>query len=208
MINVYIKANKKAIIIGKKDVLISDIADVEGNKDIIKDIKNIKVLTINHNKNKKNNYLLSILQVIDKIQNKYEDIVIHNVGEEDIIVSYQPPSKQTKSKEIINILKVIFVCLILFAGGGIAIMTFHTDAAVPDVFIRLYSLFLGKENENPILIEIPYSIGLAVGIIVFFNHFSSKRLTDDPTPIEVEMRLYERDVEDCIIETLSKEGKN
>ncbi|MCT4596795.1 MAG: stage V sporulation protein AA [Vallitalea sp.] len=208
MINIYIKANKKAIIIGKKDVLISDIADVEGKKDIINEIKNIKVLTINHNRNKKNNYLLSILQVIDKIQDKYEDIVIHNVGEEDIIVSYQPQSKQTKSKDVINILKVIFVCLILFAGGGIAIMTFHTDAAVPDVFVRLYSLFLGKENENPILIEIPYSIGLAVGIIVFFNHFSSKRLTDDPTPIEVEMRLYERDVEDCIIETLSKEGKN
>jgi stage V sporulation protein AA len=208
MINIYIKANKKAIIIGKKDVLISDIADVEGKKDIINEIKNIKVLSINQNRNKKNNYLLSILQVIDKIQDKYEDIVIHNVGEEDIIVSYQPRSKQTKSKDVINILKVIFVCLILFAGGGIAIMTFHTDAAVPDVFVRLYSLFLGKENENPILIEIPYSIGLAVGIIVFFNHFSSKRLTDDPTPIEVEMRLYERDVEDCIIETLSKEGKN
>ncbi len=95
--------------------------------------------------------------------------------------------------------------MILFTGGGIAIMTFHTDAAVPDVFVRLYSLFLGKENLNPIIIEIPYSIGIAAGIIVFFNHFSSKRLTDDPTPIEVEMRLYERDVDDCIIKNLSQE---
>ena len=42
--------------------------------------------------------------------------------------------------------------------------------------------------------EIPYSIGLAVGITVFFNHCSKRKLTTDPTPIEVEMTTYEEEV--------------
>lgn len=204
MNNVYIKASKKVSIEGKKEVIIDDIADIEGRKDIIDKIKNIIVFTIDTDEKK--NYLLSIITVITEIQKVFENILIHNVGEEDIIISYSPKKKECKYKNLINIFKVIFVCITLFTGGGIAIMTFHTDAAVPDVFVKLYSLFLGEENLNPLIIEIPYSIGLAVGIIVFFNHFSSKKLTDDPTPIEVEMRLYERDVEDCIIENLSDEG--
>lgn len=201
---IYIKASKKVNIIGKKEVTINDIADVEGKKDIVEEIKQINVFTIDEDKKK--NYLLSIITIISEIQKFYEDILIQNVGEEDIIISYSPKKKQSKHKNFIKIVKVIFVCITLFTGGGIAIMTFHTDAAVPDVFVRLHSLFLGTENKNPLIIEIPYSIGLATGIIVFFNHFSSKKLTDDPTPIEVEMRLYERDVEDCIIENLIDEG--
>lgn len=203
MNHIYMKADKKVEIISTKEVLIGDIAHIEGKKDIVDEINKLRVLKVKGEEKK--NYLLSILQIIKKIQDVFPDVVLHNVGNEDIIITYCPFKKEPKHKNAIRVVKVIFVCMILFTGGGIAIMTFHTDAAVPDVFVRLYSLFLGRENLNPIIIEIPYSIGIAVGIIVFFNHFSSKRLTDDPTPIEVEMRLYERDVDDCIIKNLSQE---
>lgn len=35
--------------------------------------------------------------------------------------------------------------------------------------------------------EIMYAIGLALGIIIFYNHFGGKRLSSDPTPLEVQM---------------------
>ncbi|QUI21972.1 stage V sporulation protein AA [Vallitalea pronyensis] len=203
MDHIYIKADRKVQIISTKDVLIRDIAKIEGKKEVVDRIYKLRIMKVNGNEKK--NYLLSILQIIKKIQEVFPDAAIHNVGEEETIISYSPFKKESKHKLLIKVVKVAFVCLILFTGGGIAIMTFHTDAAVPDVFVRLYSLFLGHENLNPIIIEIPYSIGIATGIIVFFNHFSSKRLTDDPTPIEVEMRLYERDVDDCIIQNLNQE---
>lgn len=203
MDHIYVKADKKVQIISTKDVLIRDIAKIEGKKEVVDRIYKLRIMKVNGNEKK--NYLLSILQIIKKIQEVFPDAAIHNVGEEETIICYSPFKKESKYKFLIKVVKVAFVCLILFTGGGIAIMTFHTDAAVPDVFVRLYSLFLGHENLNPIIIEIPYSIGIATGIIVFFNHFSSKRLTDDPTPIEVEMRLYERDVDDCIIQNLNQE---
>ena len=58
------------------------------------------------------------------------------------------------------------------------------------------------------VLEISYSIGLALGIILFFNHFGRKKITSDPTPIEVEMYKYETDVNAAIVETAEREGNN
>lgn len=72
--------------------------------------------------------------------------------------------------------------------------------------MKIIIIFFSKKKiENPIIINLPYSIGIAVGIIVFFNHFCGKKITSDPTPIEVEMTEYEKQIEDNIIDTLSTE---
>ena len=52
--------------------------------------------------------------------------------------------------------------------------------------------------------ELMYSIGVVIGILVFFNHFGKKRFSVDPTPMEVEMRLYENDIQTTIIENYSR----
>ena len=54
------------------------------------------------------------------------------------------------------------------------------------------------------LLSIPYSIGLGMGIIIFFNHFSKFSLTDDPTPIEIEMTTYEKETNASVIDFLEK----
>ena len=35
---------------------------------------------------------------------------------------------------------------------------------------------------------------------VLFNHFGGRKITEDPTPMEVEMRVYEDDVNKTLIE--------
>ena len=62
------------------------------------------------------------------------------------------------------------------------------------MFSEVYRLVMGYEAEGATVLEASYSIGLALGIVVFFNHISSKRLNTDPTPLEVEMRLYEENI--------------
>ncbi|TCK92440.1 stage V sporulation protein AA [Natranaerovirga hydrolytica] len=202
--NIYFKASKKTII-NKKNVKIEDIAKLEGDDEaVINKIKKLPVLTITEDVKK--NYVVSILEVIKIIQAKVPNVDIQNIGEADFIICYWPNRKN--ENKLLTYIKVICVCMILFTGGAIAIMTFHTDAAVPDVFKELYRIFTGVTTENPTLLEISYSIGLALGIIVFFNHFTNVKIMDDPTPIEVEMRSYEKDVEDSIIESLVDEGEN
>jgi stage V sporulation protein AA len=101
-------------------------------------------------------------------------------------------------------MRVAFVSLILMVGAATAIMSFHTDGQIPKVFERYHSMFYGYERSNPPVIAIPYSIGLAVGILVFYNHFFGKKITDDPTPIEVEIETYEKEVTEAMVEFMEK----
>ena len=73
-------------------------------------------------------------------------------------------------------------------------MTFHIDIGIQKTFQRFYEQLMGVEKPPVTELEISYSIGLAVGIIVFFNHFSKRKITQDPTPIEVEMKKYNQDL--------------
>ena len=42
---------------------------------------------------------------------------------------------------------------------------------------------------------------------MFFNHYTKRGLREDPTPVQVEMRIYEEDVNKALIKNASREGK-
>ena len=73
-------------------------------------------------------------------------------------------------------------------------------------FTEFYRLVMNREPNGLNVLEVSYSIGLAAGIILFFNHVGGRRITKDPTPIEVAMRNYEKDVDMALIETADREG--
>ena len=85
-------------------------------------------------------------------------------------------------------------------------MAFNNDISITGVFEHFYSQILGKEKPVFSELELFYSIGLAVGIVVFFNHIGNKKLSDDVTPIEVEMNKHRKDTYETIIDsTMEKE---
>ncbi|PKM95528.1 MAG: hypothetical protein CVU84_05530 [Firmicutes bacterium HGW-Firmicutes-1] len=201
MDHIYLKAVKKATIISKKVVFVEDVAELQGSIVLIEEIKKIKLFTIPEDTSK--NYLISVMDIIEAIHKKNNQVIIHSLGEKDTIISYK--KNQEKEKKLLTLFKIGFVGAVLITGSAVAIMAFHTDTQLPKVFTEFYDMFLGSNSLQPYLIEIPYSIGLAVGISVFFNHFSKIKFTNDPTPIEVELKLYENQVDDSIIETLKEE---
>lgn len=202
---IYIKPIKKAAITSRESIYIQDISEVFAPDSILKKIKNIKILEIKELEKK--SYLVSVIDIITAIDKALPGHTINNVGEMDTIIEYSP--KAENNSFLLKLLKIIIVVIILFAGSSTAIMSFHSDAQMATIFENYYKIFFNERIENPLLINIPYSIGIALGIIVFFNHFSGKSITDDPTPIEVQMSLYEADVVDNIIDTLSvAKGQN
>jgi len=198
--DIYIKPKKKAAIVGKEHVVVKDVAEVLAAEGVQKRVENVRLLTVG---GKDGVYLLSIIDMMKAISAALPGHNINNVGEIDTVVSVKavPPKKRATVKW----LKVALVSLILFTGASTAIMTFHTDSQMGTVFQRYHKIFFGEEVEKPYIINIPYSIGLAVGIVVFFNHFGGKRITKEPTPIEIEMATYEKDVEDAMIDNLSRQ---
>ena len=86
-------------------------------------------------------------------------------------------------------------------------MTFHTDVDVPSLFHNIYESFTGRSYTGVSILEISYSIGIGLGAVFFFNHFGRRKLTQDPTPMEVEMRTYEDSVDTTIIEQQERKGR-
>jgi stage V sporulation protein AA len=202
---IYIKPNKKYLTGQTGAVHISDIAEVYAENGLKKRVDGIKLMEIKSEEDKC--YLISIIDIVRAVNTALPGHTISNLGEMDTVVEFN--KKSGKSNTLWQYVKIAFVSLLLLAGSATAIMSFHSDAQIPLVFENYYYMFFNERIENPMIIDLPYSIGLAVGIIAFFNHFSGKKLTNDPTPIEVEMTSYENQVEDNIIDTLStKKAEN
>ena len=200
--DIYIKPKKKVSLSNQTEIVVSDVAEVVAAKEITKKINNMKLLNVDTNSKKKQNYLVSVTDIITVIKKAYPDYTVNNVGEMDTWVQYL--AQKSPDKTWLKWLKIAFVVVVLFIGSSTAIMSFHTDGQIPKIFEKYYSIFFGEEKTNPAIISIPYSIGLAVGIFVFYNHFMGKKITDDPTPIEVEMEQYDREVTETMIDALSQ----
>jgi len=141
-------------------------------------------------------------QVILTIKDNKVQVI--NLGESDFIIQYQPPKKEI---QILKYLKIIMASLIIFFGSAFAIMTFNADVSVDEVFKKIYELIMGSEKEGGTILEISYSIGIPIGIIVFYNHFSKAKLSNDPTPLKVQMRVYEEELDKTLIANASREDK-
>ena len=199
---VYIKAERNVEVM-EDDVLFKDMAKVYcADRHVAAKVKSLKVHRFSNEEQKRQ--VFSILKLIEMIQQTCPGVTVENLGETDVLVERVNVDKH---KGGIQWLKIVFVASISFFGTAFTIMAFHNDVGITKVFGKVYELVMGQPSPGYSILEVSYSIGLAVGIILFFNHIGGRRITKDPTPIEVEMRIYERDVNDALIETADREGK-
>ena len=202
---VYIKANRNTEVI-KPEVSIGDIAKIECvNPTVSARIRSMRLLKFPDKRKEgirhPNRVAVSILKVIACIHEVYPEMEIQNMGEKDFIVTYE---QQNSIGRFGHILKAASVVVISFAGAAFSIMTFNNDVDVKNIFAQIFELTTVMKSDGFTVIELFYSIGIVIGILVFFNHFGKKRFTVDPTPIEVEMRLYENDIQTTLIEDYSR----
>ena len=104
-------------------------------------------------------------------------------------------------------LMVAFVSVFTFVGSAYAIMAYNNDVSTNEIFEKVYEMMGTGNFQEYKVIEIAYAVGLLLGIVVFYNHFAGKHFTGDPTPIQVEMDKYETDIDNCMIDRSSTEGK-
>lgn len=198
----YIKVEQNVKIQNKK-VLLENIAKIySSNSKISKELSKEVVMVVQNNENAK--FTFSIMKIIELIHKRYPEIQIVNLGEKDFIVDYIVPKKRN---QIFEWVKAVFVSLIIFFGSAFTIMTFNTDVRVDKVLDMTYELMMGMPKKGGSILEISYSLGLAFGIIVFFDHFSRKKTHNDPTPLQIEMRTYEESINKALIQNASREGK-
>lgn len=198
----YLKAEQNAEVMDAH-VCVKDIASVYcADKNVCARVKALRVHKFHEEEKKRQ--VISVLKVIELIEKECPEVSVENLGENATLIELVNVNKH---KGAMQWLKMIFVAAISFFGTSFTIMAFHNDISINKIFSRVYELVMGYPTDGYSILEVSYSIGLAVGIILFFNHIGGRRITKDPTPIEVEMRVYEMDVNKALIETADREGK-
>ncbi|MFI3173982.1 MAG: stage V sporulation protein AA [Bacillota bacterium] len=200
-IDIHIKTTQKYQLAQRKIVKLSDVADVfVSQRSLQNKVEDTVIFQIPADTD--NTYLISIIEVVKAVSLAFPDDTVSTYGEDDILVEYHQKAKTDPQWFIF--LKVALVCIILFAGAMTTIMCFQSDGQLAKIFENYYEIFTGEQVVLPKIFTIPYSIGLGLGVIVFFNHFSKITLTDDPTPIEIEMTTYEQDTNASVIDCVSR----
>lgn len=205
----YLKIDQN-VVVQSCQVYLQDIASLEcTNEAVLRQLKQKKIYTFQEKdtlKQKKQRIqVFSILNIIQQIHEDYPDLDVQNMGETDFIIECNAGVTENK---IFEILKTAVLCVVIFFGAAFTIMTFNNDVSVAEVFSQLYQQVIGRESSGVTEIEICYAIGMPIGIMIFYNHIGKKKVTHDPTPIQVEMRKYEQDVDKTFIENASREGKS
>ena len=195
----YIKGEKNTEV-KEPNVTLGDILTMEcSNSSIMNRIKPLRILKIP--KKEQHRYVVSVLKIIECIHREIPGLQIQNEGESDLIITYEGEKKRNA---IWQGIKVVVVAGITFIGAAFSIMAFNNDVDVSKLFGQIYQLVIVKESNGFTILEIMYSVGLVVGILIFFNHFGKKRFTVDPTPMEVQMRLYENDIQTTLVEDAAR----
>lgn len=198
---VYLKCERN-VEVQSEDVQMTDVGSLQCADPVVS--AKLKALKVYHfGKSEPKRCVISSLKLVEQMENTCPGITVQVLGEPDVLVEWVSVNKH---KSAVQWIKAALVCLVSFFGTAFTIMAYHNDVGINDVFTQVYTMVMNREPQGLNVLEVSYSIGLALGIVVFFNHVGGRRLTKDPTPIEVAMRNYEEDVDKALIATASREG--
>lgn len=186
-----------------EELTVGKLAEVVANPDMQVAVEDIIVTKAME---RAGDYLIvSSLLIIRRIKEEFPDTELHLLGETDVMVEVaeNPANRRTNPPWIL----VGGVCIILFFGAALAIMNFHADVSMPEVHRYLYFLITGQKNIHPYVMQIPYSIGIGLGMVIFFNHVTKRKFSKEPSPLEVEMFLYQQNIHEYMLRSAEQEAK-
>ncbi len=135
---------------------------------------------------------ITALDVIAKLASLYPEYTIINAGptESTVILKHTAQSKAAKYA------KALLLCVVMFFGGAIAIMTFHEDVNMPAVHRNIYAFFTGEMPATAPVVSIPYSVGIAVGFVLLFGLY--RRHKGAPTVLDIDIHNHENSLRDYL----------
>ncbi|QTM99713.1 stage V sporulation protein AA [Sediminibacillus dalangtanensis] len=187
---VYLRLKKKLYVTEHTTVLLKDIAVLSGTAPDMQELGETHIYQVTPED--QNVSVIDIFTVIDKLTVLYPNLEFQQVGAAQTILMIE------KKRKNVPILLVTLIWLLLFIGSAMAIMNFHYDVSMQEVQQRLHYLLTGENKEYPLWLQIPYSFGLGIGMILFFNHLFKKRFNEEPSPLEVEIYKYQQDLDSYV----------
>ncbi|GAB3052528.1 stage V sporulation protein AA [Virgibacillus ainsalahensis] len=187
---VYIRLKKNIELSTLQEVHLKHIAYISASSKYKKKLENTQIYRITEKD--KNIVVIDSFLIIDHLNHAYTNLEFQLIGPTQTII------RVNKTKKSPSLVAVAAVWILLFIGTAMTIMNFHYDVSMQEVQQKLHYLLTGENNEFPLWIQIPYSFGLGVGMLLFFNHWFNKRFNEEPSPLEVEIHNYQEDLDNYV----------
>ncbi|RDU35003.1 stage V sporulation protein AA [Neobacillus piezotolerans] len=189
---VYIRMRNRIFASQGQEIRIGDIAQVLAPEGMERAIKELSIHQIT--KRDSNFVVIDAMKVIKKITGLFQGADIQAIGPAQTLIEVN-----IEKRRVLSLPFFILIWLLLFFGSAMAIMNFHDDVSMKDVQAKLYTIITGEVDESPLLFQIPYSLGLGMGMVLFFNHIFKKRINEEPSPLEVEMFNYQQSMDNYVM---------
>ncbi|WP_442601165.1 stage V sporulation protein AA [Paenibacillus sp. KN14-4R] len=187
----YIRLRRRVQIARGKTIRLGDIAQMIASPEQEQKLK--ELIIYKPSRSDGNRVLIDMMMIIQKIKDEIPHIQIEHFGEPHALLEIANGPVKAR------LTLIILVWLLLFIGAGLTIMNFHADVSMLAVHQRIYEMLTGKKENHPLVLQIPYSIGIGVGMMIFFNHIFKKRFNEEPSPLELEMYNYQENVNQYVI---------
>ena len=194
----YIRLHHRVLVQPRQKIYLNDIAQIIAGQEVKKQFTQLLIYEVSDSD--RNIIIIDVIQVVEEISKRYPKLGIEMLGPTQTIIEV------VYKKKKYSLPLFLLTWFLLFFGAALTIMNFHEDVGMQVVHQKIYTMITGREEEKPLLFQIPYSIGLGVGMIIFFNHVFKKRLNEEPSPLEVEMFNYQMDLDQYVIMHENKES--
>ena len=134
--------------------------------------------------------VIHIGEVIDKVKKIISTAHITFLKTDDVIIFFD-----SNKKDRTKYLRVLLVSIVVLMGSIMGIMNFHADVNM----IHSQSTMVNALTKNPKkylpYFQIPYSIGIGIGVALFFNKFIPTYCKGEPSPLDLKMKSLNREIE-------------
>ncbi|MFG6118522.1 MULTISPECIES: stage V sporulation protein AA [Thalassobacillus] len=187
---VYVRLRKKVDMTSYRPVLLKDIAYLACSITLKEKMETLPLHYIT--KKDKNLIVIDGFVVIEKIAESFPEVEVQLIGPPQTIITIATKKRKPP------LWMVAGIWVLLFVGAAMAIMNFHYDVSMEAVHQKLHFMLTGEQKKHPVWIQIPYSIGLGLGMILFFNHVFNKKINEEPSPLEVEVFKYQQSMDSYV----------
>lgn len=191
MDDIYLIPKKiKPFNVNTKKIYLKDIYDVYP-KD--KEFFLNSIILRNYKNNNLNYDVIHLGEVIEKINKKLPSIKINFIKADDTVIFFDS-FKKDRTKYI----RVIVVSIVVLMGSIMGIMNFHADVNMYASQYKIVDVLTKDAKRYLPYFQIPYSIGIGIGVALFFNKFIPTYSKYEPSPMELKMISLDKEIENQI----------
>ena len=188
MEDIYLVPNKiKPFNLNVKNIYLNDIFSIypKEKEEIIKDI-----CMRNYDNNNLRYDVIHLGEVIEKIKDELPSASINFLKADDVIIYFK-----SNKKDRTKYLRVLVVSVIILMGSIMGIMNFHADVNMYESQYKMVSILTKNANKYLPYFKIPYSLGIGIGVALFFNKFIPTYSKDEPSPMDLKMYSLNKEIE-------------